>query len=46
MFTTYEEVFKGVLMNGNNINCWIAGIGMVRIKLIDGRVIRTYYEDD
>lgn len=26
-------------MNDNNIHCWIAGIGMVRIKLIDGRVI-------
>ena len=39
-FSTYEVVFKGVVLMGNNASCKIAGIGMVRIKMFDG-VVKT-----
>ena len=39
-FSTYETVFKGVVLMGNNASCKIASNGTVRIKMFDG-VVKT-----
>ena len=39
-FSTYEIVFKGVVLMGNNASCKIASNGIVRIKIFD-RVVKT-----
>ncbi|KAG8486155.1 hypothetical protein CXB51_019539 [Gossypium anomalum] len=39
-FTTYEMVFEGVVLMGNNASCKIVGVGTIKVKMFDG-VIRT-----
>ncbi|KAG8472196.1 hypothetical protein CXB51_036507 [Gossypium anomalum] len=39
-FTTYETVFEGVVLMGNNTSCKIAGFGTIKVKMFDG-VVRT-----
>ncbi|KAG8473109.1 hypothetical protein CXB51_035075 [Gossypium anomalum] len=39
-FTTYEIVFEGVILMGNNSSCKIAGVGTIKVKMFDG-VVRT-----
>ncbi|KAG8475009.1 hypothetical protein CXB51_031823 [Gossypium anomalum] len=39
-FTTYETVFEGVVLMGNNASCKIAGVGTIKVKMFDG-VVRT-----
>lgn len=36
MFETYEIVMQGVIVIDNNELCRVAGIGRVRLKLVDG----------
>ena len=40
LFSTYEPVYKGVVLIGNNASCKVAGIETVCIKMFDG-VVRT-----
>ncbi|PPD70354.1 hypothetical protein GOBAR_DD32770 [Gossypium barbadense] len=39
-FTTYEIVFEGVILIGNNASCKIACVGTIKVKMFDG-VVRT-----
>ncbi|KAG8481615.1 hypothetical protein CXB51_026469 [Gossypium anomalum] len=39
-FTTYETVFEGVILMGNNASCKIAGVGIIKVNIFDG-VFRT-----
>ncbi|KAG8497140.1 hypothetical protein CXB51_008403 [Gossypium anomalum] len=39
-FTTYETVSEGVTLMGNNASCKIAGVGTIKVKMLDG-VVRT-----
>ncbi|KAG8498562.1 hypothetical protein CXB51_004879 [Gossypium anomalum] len=39
-FTTYETVFEGVVLMGNNASCKIVGVGIIKVKMFDG-VFRT-----
>ncbi|KAG8503336.1 hypothetical protein CXB51_001298 [Gossypium anomalum] len=39
-FKTYEIVFEGVVLMGNNASCKITGVGTIKIKMFD-RVVRT-----
>ncbi|KAG8483043.1 hypothetical protein CXB51_021981 [Gossypium anomalum] len=39
-FTTYETVFEGVVLMGNNASCKITGVGTIKVKMFDG-VVRT-----
>ncbi|KAG8503382.1 hypothetical protein CXB51_001329 [Gossypium anomalum] len=37
-FTTYETVFEGVVLMGNNASCKIASVGTIKVKMFDGVV--------
>ncbi|KAG8500899.1 hypothetical protein CXB51_002904 [Gossypium anomalum] len=39
-FTTYEIVFEGVVLIGNNASCKITGVRTIKVKMFDG-VVRT-----
>ncbi|KAG8501671.1 hypothetical protein CXB51_003833 [Gossypium anomalum] len=39
-FTTYETMFEGVVLMGNNASCKITGVGTIKVKMFDG-VVRT-----
>ncbi|KAG8500597.1 hypothetical protein CXB51_004498 [Gossypium anomalum] len=39
-FTTYETMFEGVILMGNNASCKIADVGTIKVKMFDG-VVRT-----
>ena len=38
-FSTYEPMYKGMVLMGNNASCNVVGIRTVRIRIIDGVVL-------
>ena len=37
-FSTYKPMHKGVVLIGNNASCKVAGIRIIRIRMLDGVV--------